>query len=159
MADAADDEMEPVNLGRLGQALGFRFRRVQNRLARDFLGRIAAWKLRAGMFSSLEIIANNPGISQATLSGEVGLDKSAIVPLVDELERRGWVLRTRSKTDRRRNHLSITDAGQIELDQLAALMIESESAALAVLSEEERDVISRALDKVYDAYAQVARGG
>lgn len=158
MADKAEDEVEHVALGRLGTALGFRFRRVQNKLARDFATNTAAWKLRSGMFSSLEIIAANPGISQAMLSTEVGLDKSAVVPLVDDLEKRGWVIRTRSQEDRRRNHLSITDAGKAELDSLARLMVETESTALAVLTDEERAVISGALDKVYDAYIRAARG-
>lgn len=154
-----DDDIEQVQLGRLGHALGFRFRRVQNKLARDFAAKAASWKLRAGMFSSLEIIANNPGISQAMLSTEVGLDKSAIVPLVDELERRGWVQRTRSVTDRRRNHLSITEQGRKDLDALAALMAESESQTLAMLTDAEHKVISDALDKVYDSIVRTPNQG
>jgi len=106
------------------------------------------------MFSALEIIASNPGVSQATLSEEVGLDKSAIVPLVDDLERRGWVTRTRSTTDRRRNHLDITDAGRDELDKLFAHLSETEEAGLAMLDDEERAIVSRALDKVYHAYVR-----
>lgn len=158
MAAKAEDEIEQVALGRLGEALGFRFRRVQNKLARDFAANTAPWKLRSGMFSSLEIIAANPGISQAMLSTEVGLDKSAVVPLVDDLERRGWVVRTRSQADRRRNHLSITDAGKAELDALARMMVETESTVLAVLTDAERAMISVALDKVYEAYIRPSRG-
>ncbi|MDF7776351.1 MarR family transcriptional regulator [Sphingomonas sp. AOB5] len=159
MADKTEDDLEHVGLGRLGTALGFRFRRVQNKLARDFATNTAAWKLRSGMFSSLEIIATNPGISQAMLSTEVGLDKSAVVPLVDDLERRGWVIRTRSLEDRRRNHLSITEAGKTELDSLARLMVETESKALAVLTDAEREMISDALDKVYNAHIRTSRNG
>lgn len=152
--EPSSDDVSSVSLGRLGSFLGFRLRRVQNQLSRDFSAKTRDWGMRAGMFSALEIIASNPGVSQATLSEEVGLDKSAIVPLVDDLERRGWVTRTRSTTDRRRNHLDITDAGRDELDKLFAHLSETEEAGLAMLDDEERAIVSRALDKVYHAYVR-----
>ena len=145
-----------ITLGRLGNYLGFRLRRVQNQLSRDFQARATAWNLRAGMFSSLEVIASNPGMSQVELSAEVGLDKSAIVPLVDDLEARGWVERTRSPHDRRRNELKITKTGRAELDKLFAVLDETEHDALAVLARDERETINRALDKVYRAYVRGA---
>lgn len=153
----AEDEAQGVALGRLGSYLGFRLKRVQNQLARDFAARIKPWGLRSGMYSSLEIIAANPGISQAVLSTTVGLDKSAMVPLVDDMERRGWVVRTRSQSDRRRNHLSITDAGRDELDAITAELDKTEALAFELLSEDEKRVVSEVLDKVYDAYVRAEK--
>lgn len=154
MNERSPDDSDAISLGRLGSFLGFRLRRVQNQLSRDFSSKTRDWGLRAGMFSALEIIASNPGVSQATLSEEVGLDKSAIVPLVDDLEKRGWVTRTRSTTDRRRNHLDITDEGKAELDRLFQHLSVTEEAGLATLDDDERAIISRALDKVYHAYVR-----
>jgi DNA-binding MarR family transcriptional regulator len=154
VSDRRTTDAETTALGRLGSFLGFRLRRVQNHLSRDFHQMTKAWDLRAGMFSALEIIAANDGISQAMLSEEVGLDKSALVPLVDDLERRGWVTRTRSTTDRRRNHLSITATGAAELDALMEQMSHSEAKALATLTDEERETVNRALDKIYYAYVR-----
>jgi DNA-binding MarR family transcriptional regulator len=142
----------------LGDFLGFRLRRVQNQLSRDFSQKTRPWNLRAGMFSSLEIIAVNPGISQVELSAEVGLDKSAMVPLVDELERRGWVERTKSTRDRRRNELAATAKGLAELDLLFAELAVTEEAGLAMLTDSERATINRALDKVYHAYVRGSTG-
>lgn len=147
---------DDISLGRLGAFLGFRLRRVQNQLSRDFSIKTCDWKLRAGMFSSLELIAANPGISQSELSGEVGLDKSAVVPLVDELEARKWVERSRSTKDRRRNQLLITELGREHLDRMFHELEITEEAGLATLSADERRIISKALDKVYHAYI---RGG
>ncbi|GAA0299863.1 hypothetical protein GCM10009087_07120 [Sphingomonas oligophenolica] len=103
--------------------------------------------------------AANPGISQARVSAEIGLDKSALVPIIDLLEARGWVERTRSTSDRRRNHLSTTAAGEKELDALFAELAVTEAAGLAALSDEEREMVSSALDKVYHAYVRLARDG
>jgi DNA-binding MarR family transcriptional regulator len=143
-----------ISLGRLSDVLGFRLRRVQNQLSRDFSARIRPWNMRAGMFSALEIISANPSISQAELSLEVGLDKSAMVQIVDDLESRGWVVRTRSKSDRRRNDLTITEEGKVQLDQMVEELARVEEAGLAMLTVEEQRLVNAALDKVYQAYVK-----
>lgn len=143
-----------MSLGRLDTALGFRLRRVQNQLSRDFHLRAKRWDLRAGMLGALEIIATNPGISQTELSREVGQDKSATVTLIDEMERRGWTVRERSTTDRRRYHLSITDTGAAVLQELVDDLHHVERIGLAVLTPEELANMARALDKLYRAYVR-----
>ena len=84
------------SIGRLGDFLGFRLRRLQNRLSRDFNQATEKFELRSGLFSSLEIIRANPGISQADVSQIVGLDKSVTVQIVDMLEERGLAERRKS---------------------------------------------------------------
>jgi DNA-binding MarR family transcriptional regulator len=103
------------------------------------------------LFSSLAIVSANPGISQSELSGEVGLDKSVTVTIVDELEKFGWAERRRSPQDRRRHALYVTPAGEAKLDALFALMEDTESAALHQLSPDEMRVLSELLDRMYDA--------
>ena len=127
---------------------------MQNRLSRDFALRTAHWDLRAGMFSALEVMRSNPGISQSELSLEVGLDKSAMVPLVDDLEKRGWVKRARSAADRRRYELSVTPEGCVALDKMFKELAATEDRALAALTDAEREIVNDALDKVYRAYVR-----
>nr|WP_299854616.1 hypothetical protein [Sphingomonas bacterium] len=54
--------------------------------------------------------------------------------------------------------MSITDDGKVELDAPTAQMSHTEAKALAVLSDAERETISQAFDKVYDAYVRTANG-
>lgn len=142
---------ERLNLGRLGDFVGFRLRRVQNQLSRDFAAATADRKLRSGLFSSLSIIAANPGVSQSELSSVVGLDKSVTVTIVDDLERLGWAERRRSPTDRRRHALYVTPAGEQQLDELFGILAETEDAVLHQLSPAEMHVLSELLDRMYDA--------
>lgn len=148
----AASEPGQVRLGRLGDAIGFRLRRVQNQLSRDFSEAIAGRGLRSGMFSSLAVISANPGISQTELSREVGLDKSVTVTIVDELESRGWAIRERSKLDRRRHALHITQLGENNLGELFALVEETEKSVLGQLSPAERQMLSELLDRMYAAF-------
>lgn len=140
-----------LDLGRLGDFIGFRLRRVQNQLSRRFSAITAEMGLRQGLFSSLAIVSANPGVSQSDLSREVGLDKSVTVTMVDEMERYGWAERRRSPKDRRRHALYITPAGQAKLDELFALMDETESDALHQLTPEELKQLSEVLDRMYQA--------
>ncbi|MEN9684035.1 MAG: hypothetical protein RLZZ427_1786 [Pseudomonadota bacterium] len=140
-----------INLGRLGDFVGFRLRRVQNQLSRNFAIVTANEGLRSGLFSSLAIIEANPGVSQSELSREVGLDKSVTVTIVDELEQSGWAERRRSVQDRRRHALYITPDGSAKLAQLFDLMEETEAAVLHQLSDGEMHLLSELLDRMYEA--------
>lgn len=151
-AEPANDQR--LNLGRLGDFVGFRLRRVQNQLSRDFAAATAGHGLRSGLFSSLAIIGANPGVSQSDLSREVGLDKSVTVTIIDELEKLGWAIRKRSPHDRRRHALFITPEGEKRLDELFAVVGETEDAVLHQLSPAEMHVLSELLDRMYAACAR-----
>jgi DNA-binding MarR family transcriptional regulator len=150
---------EGYSLGRLGDFIGFRMRRVQNQLSRDFAAATAHLNLRSGLFSSLAIIAANPGISQNELSKLVALDKSVTVGIVDDIEARGWGIRKRSKTDRRRHSLFITRAGQASLDELFGALAKTEDAVLHQLSPDEFAVLHRLLDRMYEASSSLQESG
>ncbi|KQN18086.1 MULTISPECIES: MarR family winged helix-turn-helix transcriptional regulator [unclassified Sphingomonas] len=131
--------------------LGFRLRRIQNRLSKDFAVAVAEHGLKQGLFSSLALISANPGTSQAFVSREVGLDKSATVAIVDELERRGWAERQASVTDRRRHALFITPAGDAFLDQMFVILDRTEQKAVEQLSAAEFALLQELLDRIYVA--------
>lgn len=152
LAEAEPARPAPVvSLGRLGNFVGFRLRRVQNQLSRNFTAVTTELGLRQGLFSSLAIVAANPGISQSELSREVGLDKSVTVTMVDEMEKFGWAERRRSPQDRRRHALYVTPAGSDKLDQLFALMEQTEAEVLHALTPAEMALLSELLDRMYDA--------
>ena len=150
--DAAPARSAPqISLGRLGNFVGFRLRRVQNQLSRNFSVVTSELGLRQGLFSSLAIVDANPGISQSELSREVGLDKSVTVTMVDEMEKFGWAERRRSPEDRRRHALYVTAAGAAKLNELFSLMEQTEDEVLHSLTPAEMALLSELLDRMYDA--------
>jgi len=148
-AQAADSG---IKLGRLDEFIGFRLRRIQNQLSRDFAAATADRNMRSGLFSSLSIVAANPGFSQNELSKAVGLDKSITVQIVDELEKRELAVRERSPTDRRRHALFVTEAGKTYLDELFGILAETEDAVLHQLTKAELALLRELLDRMYLAY-------
>lgn len=146
-----DMDPEDLDLGRLGNFVGFRLRRIQNHLSRNFVAVTAGQDLRHGLFSALAIIAANPGLSQISVAREIGLDKSLAVTIIDDLERRNWARRERSPTDRRRHALYVTQEGEAALDEMFGKLADVEHDLLEALTAEERRLLGNLLDRVYTA--------
>lgn len=140
-----------TKLGRLGDFIGFRLRRLQNQLSRDFAVAAKRQQPRSGLFSALAVIEANPGISQRDMAAEIGLDKSPAVLLVDDMEARGFAVRQPSEADRRRHALHITPAGVRWLDRSCRILRKTEATASRQLSARELLQLQRLLDRMYRA--------
>lgn len=118
------------------------FARIVGRLA-DRMG-----ELTPGRFSLLMLLRHNPGINQTDLSRAVGLDKSTLTPALDQLERKGLIIRERTATDRRTYALSLSDKGEALLADLTTKVERHEENIVAALSGAERAALLRLLKKI-----------
>jgi DNA-binding MarR family transcriptional regulator len=84
-------------------------------------GPMAAIGLTPRQYSLLAVMDSDEPQSQLQLAGLCGLLPAQVVPVLDELEARGLVERTRSDTDRRRSVVRITDSGRELLRRADAL--------------------------------------
>jgi DNA-binding MarR family transcriptional regulator len=107
-------------LGPLADFIGFHLRLAQEASFQAFARRVRDLDLRPGRFAALALIGWNPGISQTALGRASGRDKSSLTPALDDLARRGFVDRRRSKRDRRSYTLFLTPKGEKLLDELMA---------------------------------------
>src|SRR3954469_14696985 len=83
---------------------------------------LAALGLSGRQYLILAVLGTDEPSSQLALAGLCGLLPAQVVPVLDELERRGLVARQRSETDRRRSVVRLTPAGEESLakaDELA----------------------------------------
>lgn len=103
---------EPYDWGLLAECVGPRVRLLRNALAARSIAALGGFDLPTGSLTVLSLIAANPGSSQTVLARAAGLNKSALVGIVDELEKRGLAARDRSPSDRRRNRLTVTAEGE-----------------------------------------------
>lgn len=107
-----------VDLGPLPKLLGYNLRRAHQASWRTYVSFIGENKIRPGLFSLLCLVRSNPGIAQIELGTHLGVDKASIVALLDRLERAGLIERRRCTRDRRRQGISLTEAGASELESL-----------------------------------------
>lgn len=72
---------------------------------------LASVGLRARHYAVLQVAAVPGGSSQRQLGLDLGLDPSAVVSLVDDLQKAGLVARKPDPADRRARVISVTDRG------------------------------------------------
>jgi len=118
-----------LDWGILEGSIGPRVRLLRNALSARSIAVSAPHGLPTGSLTVLALIAANPGSSQTALASRAGLNKSALVGIVDQLEQRGLVERDRAAADRRRYQVSVTAEGDNAMREL-----------FAVVDRQERDI-------------------
>jgi DNA-binding MarR family transcriptional regulator len=93
-----------------GYEIGFLLRRAHVRASVAFKAALAPLGIEPRHFAVLHELVHSPH-SQRRLVNLVGSDKSAMVRLIDDLERAGLVNRNVSTKDRRAQVITLTDKG------------------------------------------------
>ena len=101
-----------------------------------------------GRFATLTLIARNPGISQTELSLANGRDKSSVTPVVEDLARRGLIVRKRVNSDRRAYRLNLTPAGKKTLTELTRCARRHERNLDAIIGPSDRKRFIAILKKI-----------
>lgn len=118
---------QALNWGILEGSVGPRVRLLRNALAARSISASAPHGLPTGSLTVLALIAGNPGSSQTALAQRAGLNKSALVGIVEQLEQRGLVDRGRAEADRRRYQISVTEEGERTMQALFAAVTRGEA--------------------------------
>ncbi|MFI1917125.1 MarR family winged helix-turn-helix transcriptional regulator [Nocardia sp. NPDC020380] len=91
----------------------------------------------------LTYLAESGDISQQEMAHALAIDRSEVVRLIDTMEKAGLVTRTRSAEDRRKNTVTITEAGRRRWTETDALIQEATAAQLFRLTPAERTELHR----------------
>jgi DNA-binding MarR family transcriptional regulator len=94
---------------------------------------LAALGLSGRQYLILAVLGADEPPSQLELAGLCGLLPAQVVPVLDELERRGLVARQRSEEDRRRSVVRLTPAGEESLAKADELARSSEDTLFGEL--------------------------
>ncbi len=127
-----------MNPSRLDGLLGYHLRRAQLRAFAAFARHLKDTRLTPTLFGVLATIEERPGIGQGEVADALGTDRSTMVRLVDQLERRGLVRRDAHPVDRRTVLPALTAQGRALLERATSLVHASEDEFAAALSPAER---------------------
>jgi DNA-binding MarR family transcriptional regulator len=83
--------------------------------------------------------------SQHDIAQRMGVDRTTMVDLVDELEAKGLVQRRPDPRDRRKNVVALTEAGRTTLEEATRAVDEAERRFLGPLSDDEAAAFREAL--------------
>jgi len=138
-----------VDRGVLTGLIGFHLRLAQIAVFRDFATTLGALDVTPGIFAVLVLIDSNADMKQTELANAVGLDRSSMVAVIDNLERRGLVRRLTVATDRRANALHLTTAGSALLKKAKRLVAAHETRLAENLAAGERVALVAMLDRIF----------
>lgn len=124
-----------LRLGVLDDYIGFHLQLAQTAAFRSFKRSTGIGDLRAGWFTVLLLISENPGITPIAISRASGRDKSTITPVIHDMVREGLVVRESTPGDRRSYGLNLTDKGRSSLGHLSVCAAEHDAAMVAIVGE------------------------
>ena len=145
----AGKKKSAIDYGMLPGLLGYQLRMAQIALFRDFAQGPGGSEVTPGLFGVLVIIEANPDLKQSELARATHLDRSTVVTVIDNLERRGLVERRIALHDRRSNAIRLTDAGTTLLRKLKREVSQHEKRLLDKFSPAERETFLALLKKVF----------
>jgi DNA-binding MarR family transcriptional regulator len=127
--------------------LGYRLRRAQGAMHRDYMATVAGLELTQKQTATLWLIQANPGAAQVSVAAALGMDRATMMSITDRLEERALLIRKRSTIDRRRQELYLTPGGQNILRKVKARIAEHEQRIKALFSAAELEALLGALQK------------
>ncbi|MEU0548615.1 MarR family winged helix-turn-helix transcriptional regulator [Micromonospora sp. NPDC005979] len=128
----------------LGWMLGIVFRgyvRAAEHVLTDFPGGPRGYQV-------LTASATGPGRNQGAIAEELGIDRTVLTYLIDDLERPGFVARRPDPSDRRSRLVDVTDAGRAAWEQRREALRRVEAHLLGSLTPTESTTLRTLLQRV-----------
>src|SRR5437868_14822975 len=107
-----------IEVAEFAGQLSFRLWRASHTRTAEALGSVG---LTPALFALLNVLGAREGTIQQQLSSDMGIDPSAMVKLIDELENAGLAERRRRPGDRRAWEVGITPTGRRTLERARRL--------------------------------------
>ncbi|HVY15823.1 MAG TPA: MarR family winged helix-turn-helix transcriptional regulator [Rhodopila sp.] len=136
---------------------GFLIRRLHQIHQAMFAEECAAFNVTPVQFSIMSVAAAQPGLDQARLGNEVGVDRTTLANVVARLEARALLVRTSGATDRRVKHVSLTPEGLDLLSRIEAPARRAHVRTIEALPDDEREAFLRALARLVEAGNEYGR--
>ena len=118
--------------------------------------------IRPRHVAALIELRDNGELTQQTLCGQLHLDPTNLVAILNELEEKGYATRRRDPEDRRRHLVEVSKKGLAVIDKVSEVMDDVEEELLDGLDSSERERFEELLTSMwersggYEAWSQVA---
>ena len=103
---------EDSDIGEIKDILGFHIRLAHGAVYRHFIESFADLDLTQKQVSVLWLVDDHPDIAQTDLGQRLRMDRATTMAIVNRLQARGYVVRGKSLTDKRKQTLNLRAAGR-----------------------------------------------
>ncbi len=141
-------EISAETQGDLEDLVGYNLKRAYVIVRNDFRRALGEDGLSPRVFSALSLIVNHPNITQSDLARILGIERSGLVAIIDELESRSFVSRKSVPGDRRIQALAPTRPGKAAYVNAIETVRAHEADLLSDLTREETQTLIGLLRKI-----------
>jgi DNA-binding MarR family transcriptional regulator len=132
----------------LEEFIGYNLKRAYMIVQSDFRRALGEDGFAPRVFSALALVVQFPNVTQSGLARMLGIERSGLVAIVDELEERGMIQRTTVPGDRRVQALVPTEIGRQAFAEAQEAVRAHEVQLLSHFSAEERSTLLSLLSKI-----------
>ncbi|MFC0211275.1 MarR family winged helix-turn-helix transcriptional regulator [Paenibacillus chartarius] len=119
------------------ESLGFQINHAGRRLSQLLTNRFQPFEITTEQWTVLNRLAEKDGISQKELAQKAEKDPTNLTRILDQLERKGLVVRQPNASDRRSYLTLITDKGRALNEQLIPIEQETMRSVMSGLADEQ----------------------
>jgi len=141
----------------LSRRPGFLIRRLHQIHLALFAEECAAFAVTPVQYSIMTVVAEQPGLEQARLAHEVGIDRATLANVVVRLESRDLVRRDTSANDRRLKLVTLTARGAALLELMDGPARRAHERTVEALPPEELAHFMEVLRRLVDAGNEYGR--
>ena len=132
----------------LHHVFGFMTSLADTRLRKAFFKHMEGLNLRPVEFTIIILLQTNELVTQKKLCQALDSPAPNLVVILDRLQERSLISRTRSEEDRREQHIVLTESGQELATQARAISKTMEQEVVSVLSAGEQLMLFELLNKI-----------
>lgn len=147
--DRPDRDARPSR--RYDEALGYLVKHVHLALQEASDAALARLGVTSRDLGVIRVVATGAATSQQEIGSLLGIDRTSMVAMLDDLERKGLVRRQPSAQDRRRNVVALTPQGQESYEEAERETSAVDAVFLEALGENEARRFRRSLKLLLDA--------
>lgn len=133
---------------RMLRLLGYNIAQADIPIKKAFIKYLGPLGMRPVEYTVLTLVMSNENVTQKQLSQALSVSAPNMTLLLDRLEERGLLRRTRSETDRRMQMIDLTEAGLELMRRAEPISVSMEKEILRHLSPAEQAILFELLQKV-----------
>ena len=138
------------DIGGIDEIVGFHIRLAHGAVYRHFTETFTDLDLTQKQVSVLWLIDDHPDIAQADIGRRLSMDRATVMAIINRLQKRGFVERGASASDRRRQTLHLTPTGHEALVSARESVLEHEAWLKARFTQRETATLVSLLRRIHE---------
>jgi MarR family transcriptional regulator, organic hydroperoxide resistance regulator len=135
---------------RARQSVGYLARYAYRAFAKALASELAPHGIPSGHWSVLRVLWEEEGMSQVELADRMRVEKASLTGVLDAMERRALILRTRNAEDRRKVNITLSPQGHALKQRLLPFGLKINRKATRGMSAKEVDELRRSLARLIE---------